>query len=140
MRGTNATYKINLAGQITYIVTSPQEITNVYKNTATLSFEEFIRPMVMAFGASRGAVEKWIPLLDAKKRITAGGITNQTGIKLCHEALLHGKRLEGLQSVLLGKIHECMDFEKLSAKTVLSHSLENKRISLLQLCREVLMD
>lgn len=140
MRGTTATYKINLAGQITYIVTSPQEITTVYRNTATLSFEEFIRPMLMAFGASRGAVDKWIPLLDAKKRITAGGITNQTGIKLCHEALLHGKRLEGLQSVLLGKIHECVDFEKLSAKTVLSNSLENKRISLLQLCREVLMD
>ena len=140
MRGTNATYKINLAGRITYIVTSPREISTVYKNTATLSFEEFIRPMLMAFGASKGAVEKWIPLLDAEKRITAGGITNQTGIRLCHEAMLHGKRSESLQCVLLGRIHECVDFENLPAKAVLSHSLGNKRISLLQLCRDVLMD
>ena len=140
MNGTDETYKLNLAGRVMYIVTSPREISTVYKNTATLSFEEFIRPMLMAFGASKGAVEKWIPLLDAEKRITAGGITNQTGIKLCHEAMLHGERSEALQSVLLGRIDECVDFENFAAKAVLSHSPGIKRISLLQFCREVLMD
>ena len=140
MNGTNETYKLNFAGHVTYVVTSPKVISTVYKFKANLSFEKSIQPMLMAFGASKSAVEKLIPLLDPEKRITAGGITNQTAIKLCHEAMLYGERSDALQSVLLGKIDECVEFENLSAKIVLSQSPENRRISLLQFCREVLMN
>lgn len=47
-----------IAGQQFYIITSPQDVTAVYNNKKTLTFDEYIQDMMRSMGTSEDGLEK----------------------------------------------------------------------------------
>lgn len=52
---------ISLGGLKMCIVTSPSDISAIYKDTENLSFDPFMKEMLSRIGVSSAASEKWIP-------------------------------------------------------------------------------
>ena len=51
-------FAITVAGTIFYIITNPEDVTKVYLNSSTLSFDVFLKNMMKSFGSSSSAIEK----------------------------------------------------------------------------------
>ena len=144
---TREPFALTLAGQTIYVLTSPQDVTAAYKDTTCLTFDNFIRDTMVIFGASDSAVNK---MWSAPSKSAPGSTKRKInplhkplahlGEDLYRHQLLPGKELEPLQSVLLGRIHEMLHWKAMSTGITLSHNNDQKVVSLLGWCREVLMD
>ena len=137
---------LTLAGETIYVITSPEDATAAYKGTSRLTFDGFIKDMMMTFGASKhGIGQMWsIPYLSTPKATRSK--TNPLRKPLAHlgedlyrHQLLPGKGLEPLQETLLGRIHDMMTLETICGKRALADG-NVKIVSLLDWCRVVLMD
>lgn len=147
-RDSGETYKITFPGRELYLMTSPEDISRIYKNTTELTFDTFIRETLISLGASSSAVNKWIPprLTKDDTDVTHNGSSPLTsdfthvGERLCQRQLLPGKDLDALQQVFMAGIHESLLWNRITRKIVLHSSPETKTVSLLGWCREVLLE
>lgn len=131
----------------TYIATSPSDISAIYKNTETLTFDNFMREILSRIGVSALALEKWIP--DSNTTSPASGTRDgpkasinditHLGQKLCRKQLLPGKEFDVLSAVLMKDIEESLQLQRIPQKTILSFTHTTKRVSLLGWCREVMI-
>lgn len=55
---TREIFSITIAGQKLYIITSPKDISTVYKKFQTLTFDGFIKDMYIVFGMSPDGIAK----------------------------------------------------------------------------------
>ena len=62
-------FAITAAGSKLYIVTSSEDVAAAYKNTSTLSFEEFVQAMMRISGSSEFVVQKMYENPDPEKTI-----------------------------------------------------------------------
>lgn len=126
-------------------MTSPQEIFKIYKSTATLTYDVFIRETLMSLGTSLKAVDLWIPLPHTSQN-AANGTTKllhkdfvHVGERLCQQQLLPGEKLEVLQHTFLISIQASLAWHKIPENSILSSTPDKKTVSLLSWCSEVLL-
>lgn len=62
-------FAVTLAGSKLYILTNPKHVGETYKNTSTLSFEEFVRDMMRTSGSSEFVIKKMYETPDPDKAI-----------------------------------------------------------------------
>lgn len=139
-------YMITLGGLQLYIATSPSDISAIYKNTETLTFDNFMREILSRIGVSAPALEKWIPESDTSPasgtrhgpKASINDISH-LGQKLCRKQLLPGKEFDVLSAVLMKDIEESLQLQKIPQKIISSSTNTTKRVSLLGWCREVMI-
>ncbi len=129
-------------------MTSPEDISIIYKNTVELTYDTFIRETLSSLGVSASAVDKWIPArlpTYGKGHASSYSIPftsdfTHLGEKLCQRQLLPGKELDILQQAFMDSIHSSLRWNNLTEKNTVHSSLETKTVSLLGWCREILLE
>ncbi|KAL9122048.1 MAG: hypothetical protein Q9187_001395 [Circinaria calcarea] len=103
--------------------------------------------MLLQLGASPAAVEIWIPSSGAPVTSLAHGSSGSQhgdfghfGERLCRQQLLPGKEFQILQASLITKIHESLQWSRMSEKIIVSSTKGTRTVSLLSWCRDVLLD
>jgi hypothetical protein len=136
-----------VAGERLYIISSPQDVSAVYKNIVSLTFDDYIRDMMYQFGGSEDAVQKmWQdPSGDGKGTALLSPNPFHKNLARLSEDFyrqqLHpGTNLEDLQSQFMPKIHESLNYKKISENIIISSTTGEKTVSLLGWVREVLLD
>ena len=132
-----------MAGQKLYIVTSPEDISAVYKNPQTLTFDGFVKDMYAAFGmSSTGIAKTFAPAGTASNN---DNVTDHSSKKHVHlgtgiqkEQLHPGKNLADLISVYLIHIKHQMNWENISKDAIVQTFPEKKVVSLRNWCADVL--
>ncbi|KAL8962323.1 MAG: hypothetical protein Q9193_001244 [Seirophora villosa] len=145
---TREPWGITIAGQQIYVVTSPSDVSAVYKNIEQLTFDDYIEDMMLRFGASKSSVETMLRKPDELDQPSSGLQPNPTKkslLRLCeslyHQALLPGEKSETLQESFLGNIHKSLTWESMTSTVILSSdSTHHRTVSLLNWTREVLLD
>ena len=129
-------------------MTSPEDISSIFKNTVELTFDTFIRETLKSLGASSYAVDKWIPPRLSKdvmdntsiNSIPLIGDFTHVGERLCQRQLLPGRELDALQRVFMDGIDESLHWQRITEKITIHSSPDIRTISLLGWCREVLLE
>ena len=138
-----------MAGQTLYIITSPQDVNSLYRNTASLTFDEYVKDMMLSLGVSESGVDSlWRPSQPSEGAID-GEETSHSNKPLIHSAedfyrsqLYPGQRFDDLQKSFLGEIADSLSWEKVPTLALDSPSIDGSQIkqtSLLAWCREILM-
>ena len=148
---TRQPFSITVVGEELYIVTSPEDVSAVYKKSQALSFDPFINNVTMAFGATRANADK---MLETPLRSIEGGLGTNTSdnssrsksfMEQSHDNYklqLHpGHKLDELQAAFLDRIDSALQFHNISPKiTRFSPSPHTKGVSLFDWTSEVLLD
>lgn len=127
------------------MLSSPQDAAAAYKNTVTLTFDDYIRDTMIAFGGSPAAVAKmWrIPGDNSPAAINTNPM-HKTLAHLCEDFYrqqLHpGNNLDVLQKGFLQIINASLLWENIPENVILSSMPTEKQVSLLGCCRHVLLD
>lgn len=129
-------------------MTSPEDISKIYRNTEELTIDTHIRHTLASLGASSSAVDKWIPQRPSEDRenCAIGGLKpsvsefTHLGSRICQQQLLPGKELDVLQKVFMNNIHKSLHWHSITPKVTVGSSQEAKTVSLLGWCREVLLE
>ncbi|KAI4218530.1 MAG: hypothetical protein L6R36_008905 [Xanthoria steineri] len=132
-------FALTVMRQRLYIVTSPQDVSAIYRNTTTLTFDEFVRDMMLSFGASEEGVRKmW------ESRRTGGNVGS------LHKVLAHagedyyrqqfhpGDRLNDLWSNIQDRLSASLQWNAITSDKLLSAQHDVKTVSLMDLCQDVL--
>lgn len=132
-----------MAGQKIYIVTSPEDISAVYKNSQSLTFDGFVKDMYAAFGmSSTGIARLWAPVEGSSKSGNVAGLPGQKqahlGAGIQREQLHPGQHLDDLLLVYLTHIKKQMNWENISKKVIAQSFSETKVVSLRNWCADVL--
>jgi len=145
---SSETYKLTLLGRTLYLMTSPEEIMRIYRNTEELTIDTHIRHTLTSLGASSSAVDRWMPprspegnnnrAMDSLKAKT--NEFTHLGSRICQQQLLPGKELGHLQKAFMSNIHKSLHWHTISSKITLASSTQSKTISLLGWCRDVLLE
>ncbi|KAL8728925.1 MAG: hypothetical protein Q9181_005173 [Wetmoreana brouardii] len=133
-KGSDEPFSVTIAGTELYIITSSQDMSLVYRNTTTLSFDEFIQDLHVAFEMSAsGRRIMW----DQSK----GKCLLHVGTDL-HRAQLHpGEHLDDLTQALLKQIEQRLTWDQVLAyrhRLVREDSKQNT-LSLYDWCASVLV-
>ena len=139
---------ITMPGQRLCLISSPRNISNVYRNTVELTFDVFIRDLLRALGSSESAIDKWIPARLSNNAISTPAESlapkaddfTHLGEKLCQRQLHHGKEFDILQKAIVHGINDAVTWEKIKPEIVLQSTSEVRTLSLLGWCREVLLE
>jgi cytochrome P450 len=148
-RNTREPYAIVVAGTTIYIITSANDAALVLKNVENLTFDEYIRDMMLRFGTSEAAVEAMWRHPSKDEAQNPKLIPNPMHKALSHlqESImkwqLHpGAKLETLSEKFLGCISSAMTWEHMTTKVVRSESKDGKYriVGLLEWTQEVLLE
>ncbi len=144
--GTGEPFAITVAGEKVYIVTSPQDMGLVFKNTTTLSFDGFVQDIYVAFQMSPGGVKKlWQthPEEDEKSSLKASSLHSclfHLGNDI-HRAQLHpGEHLDEITAKFLTQIEQGTLWERIPPSSVSLVTTDSKQVSLYGWCAEVLVN
>ncbi|KAI9043979.1 putative cytochrome p450 [Aspergillus affinis] len=86
-RGSKESYAVEVMGQTIYVVTSARDSAEIYKNTATMSFEIFVRKFIRSCGASDELLDR----LYGTPPSVAGDVENRSLGDKTHD--FHGMQL-----------------------------------------------
>ena len=133
------------AGRELYIVTNPKDVTMLFRNTASLTFDTYIREMMVAIGVKSSGVDKWwhAKAIEGKpgSRKPSFRIPAHVGESYVKSHLNPGAQLDHIQIDLLNRVSYHLSPEGvpllLRGRNVLQ---DPEEISLYWLCREVLVD
>ncbi|MCJ1471274.1 hypothetical protein MMC07_009922, partial [Pseudocyphellaria aurata] len=155
-KNTREPFLITLVGEKLAILTAPQDVAAMWKNTETLSFDPFFREIYGAFGVTSDATHTMcqtpseLPRTgDAEKQTTMFRSENPMHKSMSHLQMdifrmqLHpGEKLDSLGVKFMGYINRHLQWESLQGDYVLSSSTNStmKTISLYKWTRDVLVD
>ena len=122
-RDSSEPFAITAGGEKLYIVTDPTDVSAVYRNTITLSWDAFLEDLLTASGVNAMS----IPQLWEKRSLDftdrKGPNKAPRGLSAIHSTLeiykrqLHpSKKMEKSSEVLLGHINSSLRWEKLSQR------------------------
>lgn len=136
-------------GQRLYAVTSPQDVSIIYRNTTTLGFDEFVRDTMLSLGASHDGVRKMYESPRYGDDHTPGKenanrlhkILAHAGEDYYRQQLLPGDPLERLWANIEHRIFLSLCFEgfRFPEQCTVSVGEDTKTLSLLPWCREILI-
>ena len=134
---------LTIAGVQLYLITLPQQISEVYRNTATLSFDPFIRDFHKSFGMSPIGVNKmWEVPMAHERHLDPTGRKNvlQRSVDFHRIQLLPGPHLELLFERFLARIEHGTRWSTVPKSCILSFTPEEMIVSLYKWCGEVMVD
>lgn len=134
---------LTIAGNKLYMVTMPQQFSEVYKNTTALSFDLFVRELHQGFSMSPTGVEKmWeVPMAHEKHRKPPGRKHLVDRSSDFHRLqLLPGPQLEELNERFISRIEHGTKWSNVPKSCVLSSTADEMTVSLYRWCGEVLVD
>ncbi len=140
-------FAITVMGQRLYAVTSPQDISIIYRNTTTLGFDEFVRDTMLSLGASQDGVRKMYESPRYENSDTSGkGNINRLHKILAHagedyyrQQLLPGNLLDQLWENIESRIFQALSWEGFPKQCTTSTGEGTKTLSLQSWCRETLI-
>ncbi len=138
---TREIFSITVAGQKIYIVTSPKDISTVYKNFQTLTFDGFVKDMYSLFGMSPTGIAKMFEPITPRNSMTTDLSSQQhahlgTGIQ--REQLHPGQNLDNVIATYLSHIEQQMNWDNIPNSCIVEASTEKKVVSLRNWCADVL--
>ncbi|KAL8655778.1 MAG: hypothetical protein Q9210_000666 [Variospora velana] len=130
-----------VAGQLLYVVTSPQDVTDIYKNTKTLTFDEYIRDVMKSIGVSDDGITKLWSTPDKSDDLSGlHKALAHAGEDYYREQLLPGDRLDVLWPRVLGLIDSAIQWDQLP-RTPSATTMDGvKTVGLLEWNRKVLLE
>lgn len=141
---TRDPFTIVVAGQRLCIITSSQDVQAVYKNTLSLTFDDYIRDMMLSFEMTPLAVDKMWQTPSAKSALISPNPLNKSLVQLGEDfykqQLYPGPKLEILQKTLMPSIHQSLRWDSISKNITRSSTSDTKTLSLLGWCRDILLD
>jgi hypothetical protein len=139
---------VTIAGQKMYILTSPQDVSDAYKNTASLTFDGFMHDIMVAFRASPSAIQKmWLyprsggagyqSIVENPHQKCLAQLTRD----FHHQQLHPGPHLDDIAPKFLNYINNALQWENVSGNYVSKDTdTESKEISLKAWCGDVLLE
>lgn len=146
---TREPYAIVVAGTTIYIITSASDATVVLKNTESLTFDEYVRDMMLRFGTGSAAVEAMWKHNPNTRAHNSKLTPNPLHKCLAHlqesimkQQLLPGEKFQSLSNKFLARISVAMSWERISQKAVLSEPMDRsyRIVGLLEWTKEVLLN
>ena len=146
---TREPFALNVAGETLYVLTSPKDTTEAYKNTTSLSFDGFVRDLMLSCGGSPSGVDKMYqpPAKDGKGHVMIAPnpmhkcLANLT-VDFHKQQLLPGDELDKLGYQFLRIINEHLQWEKMTSQRgyVVEVNREGVDVSLFKWCGDILVD
>ena len=136
---------LNILGEKLVILTSPDDLSEVYRNTSTLTFDGLVRTIHkgVANVSPEGFKTLWRTPAEGYEPLhpnPMGKVLVHYGNDIQHAQLLPGQRLEDLTHSFLRLIQENMRWNHFRETSVLKSNADEKVVSLHHWCLEVLVD
>ena len=138
-----------VAGTTIYIITSAGDATVVLKNIESLTFDEYVRDMMLRFGTGSAAVEAMWNHNPKTQPQNSKLTPNPLHKCLAHlqesimkQQLLPGEKFQSLSNKFLAHISTAMSWERITQKAVLLEPVDRsyRIVGLLEWTKEVLLD
>ena len=103
-----------MAGQTIYVITSPEDVQSLYKNTTTISWLHFVQDLYRWIGFSQSNIDKlWqVPLGESKSPDLAPRLTpNEMIVKYQHRQLLPGEKMNEISKLFVEQITDRLRWE-----------------------------
>ena len=146
---TREPFALTVAGETLYVLTSPRDTTEAYKNTTSLSFDGFVRDLMLACGGSPSGVDKMYqrPASDGSGHVMIAPnpmhkcLANLT-VDFHKQQLLPGDELDKLGIEFLRIINEHLQWERMTSQCsyVVKASPNAVEVSLHKWCGDILVD
>jgi hypothetical protein len=146
-------FALHLAGDTIYVVTNPNDVSAVYKNTTTLAFDAFIGDLMLQCGATRETVQKMCeepPPYPSGASTTGLNPKNKSLVKLAidfhHQQLLSGPNSHDreITEEFVRTIKELLTWDHISQQEGIFASAHSPKpsfeTSLLDFCGKVLIE
>lgn len=128
-----------MAGTRLYVITSAADVTAVYRNTEQLAFEGYVLDMMLTFKASHSAMEKMRQPFPQSSKPLYRGRTLVNILERLIRQQLEGPQLEKLQKTMLENVDNAMTWQTIPPKAILPSSSTDRKVSLMQWTREILI-
>ena len=139
-RDSREPFALTVAGQRLYIVTSPQDVTDIYKNTKTLTFDEYVRDVMKSIGVSEDGISRlWKTPDNNMDHNRLHKALAHAGEDYYREQLLPGSHLDDLWERVLSLISSSIQWDKLPDASSNNTSDNMRTLSLLDWTRDVLL-
>lgn len=139
-RDTKEPYLITLAGESIYVLTSPRDVADVYKNTLTISWYDSIRDLYRWIGLSPSSIEKmWsAPSIEKKHLNPKARPSHEMVVEYHRQQLLPGSKVNILLAEkLIPSLCRSICWESVEAHPAcLKTSTDSVTISLWNWCAE----
>ncbi|KAL9037718.1 MAG: hypothetical protein Q9180_003565 [Flavoplaca navasiana] len=133
-------FALTVMGQRLYIVTSPQDVSAIYKNTTTLTFDEFVRDMMLSFGASKEGVRKmWESPRTGGNVSSLHKVLAHAGEDYYRQQFHPGDRLNDLWTNIQDRMSLCLQWSTITGKNEFPTQHDFKTVSLMNLCQDTLL-
>ena len=134
-------FAITVAGTKYYVLPSPADATTFYNNTTTLSWDWFLNEVLVGFGVKPARLNKlWTPsTIPTPINPACKNLINLTE-DLYKKHLLPGQNFDTLISRLQNNLNDLLSWKRISRRFGLASDVTTQRISLLDLCGDVLID
>ena len=131
-----------VGGEKLYVVTSPADVSAIYRNNTTLSWDAMLDDLLVAFGVSATTIPKLWQKLQPDSMDENGTDRVPQGLSLIHSTLdlykrqlLPGRRLDDFSRTLLGHINKSLRWENVPER-----GMAMSKVSLKDFCADILVD
>ncbi|KAI4207764.1 MAG: hypothetical protein LQ348_000460 [Seirophora lacunosa] len=142
-KNTRAPFGVTVAGQTLYVVTSLEYVPVIYRNTSTLTFDDFVRDMMLSVGASEDGVQKmWeSPRYDNSGTQRLHKVLAHAGEDYYRQKFHPGDHLGDLWMNIQQRIEQNMKWDNISPHCTIQEPFgkNEKTLSLLLWCQSTLL-
>lgn len=142
-KNTRAPFGVTVAGQTLYVVTSLEYVPAIYRNTSTLTFDDFVRDMMLSVGASEDGVQKmWeSPRYDNSGTQRLHKVLAHAGEDYYRQQFHPGDHLGVLWMNIQQRIEQNMKWDNISPHCSIQEPFgkNEKTLSLLLWCQSTLL-
>ena len=134
-------FAITVAGQRLYVITSSQDASKIYKNTSTLSFDQFVPDMMLSISASEDGVRKmWeSPRYGEDSSNRVHKILAHAGEDYYRQQFHPGNHLDDLWLNIQTRIGKSLEWNGIPHGCRIAETTKTKNLSLLAWCRSTLL-
>ena len=127
-------FAITVAGQVFYIITSPEDTNLFYRNTKTLTFDEFIEDSMTDLGVTPDGVRKAFPKESGARSLASWAQ------ELYRIQFLTGERADEFWATIHGSIDRSLQCDTLPKDAVLNSKGRAHTLSLWRWTRNTLIE
>ena len=117
-----------------YVVTSPHDVSAIYKNVTTLTFDEFVRDMMVSLGTSPDGMTKAWRKPDGQRKVLV-----HIAEDVYRKQFLPGDRLVDLWISIQQNISASLQWSSIPNQALLAETENTKTLSLWLWCRHALI-
>ena len=141
-RNSKEPYSITIAGQVIYIVTSPEDVQTLYKSTLTISWLRFIQDLYRWIGIPQSKIDSlWrVPSEPEKVTYPVQKLPPTQRMSEYHtQQLLPGEKLDTMTQKFLSYVDERLRWQELYASKhcILESSSDSVKLSLMDWTADV---